>query len=354
MTSLRQSWIDHRRDNPKARTVHVAEALGVSEAELLFSRVGDDATLLRPDWQALLTGLPAVGPVMALTRNARVVHERIGPYETVKYTPHMVGVYGEHIDQRLIVGRWATAIAAPVETRRGVLQSIQVFDDAGTAVLKLYARPETDVHAWSALVDGLADPSPPESLQVTPATPSTDRPDGDIDVPALRDAWAAMTDTHQAHPLLREHRVGRLQAMRLLGTEWATPVDGDTLAELLERASSDAEPIMVFVGNTGSIQIHSGLVKRIVPLDDWLNVMDPDFNLHVRTTGLDSAWIVRKPTDRGLVWSFEAYDADGIVLLQLFGQRTEDRSQADSWHALLADLQVRHALSTDSQTPDDA
>jgi putative hemin transport protein len=39
---------------------------------------------------------------------------------------------------------------------------------------------------------------------------------------------------------------------------------------------------MVFVGSPGCIQIHSGPVKNIKVMNEWLNVLDPDFNLHVR------------------------------------------------------------------------
>lgn len=337
MTSLRSAWLDHLQAHPRARTLDVAQALGVSECELLFSRVGEDAVQLRPDWKTLLTGLPALGEVMALTRNANVVHESTGPFEKVEYRPHMAGVYGEHIDQRLIVARWAVAIAAPVENRNGVLQSLQIFDSAGSAVLKIYSRKGTDLDAWNALVDSLRqdEPALPE-LAPLPDHPDPD--DADIDAQGLRDAWAAMTDTHQVHPLLRRLGVGRQQALRLLGTEWAVPVRPEALEALITACAEESEPIMVFVGNTGSIQIFSGTVKRVVPMDTWFNIMDPAFNLHVRREGLKSAWVVRKPTDRGLVLSLEVFDEDQEMAVQLFGKRTEDRSQAPTWHARIEAL----------------
>lgn len=337
MTPLRQAWLDHLADHPKARTVQIADALGVTEAELLFARVGEDAIQLRSDWKALLGGLPAVGPVMCLTRNEHVVHESTGPFERVEVTPHMAGIYGTHIDQRLILARWALAIAAPVETRRGILQSLQIFDKAGTAVLKIYAREATNTEAWDALVKGLADPSPALPALAPIAGPEP-TPDDAVDVDGFRAAWAAMTDTHQVHPLLRRLGLGREQALRLVGPQWAVPVSPDALGTLLEGSAADEEPLMVFVGNTGSIQIFSGRVRRIVPLDGWLNVMDPTFNLHVRRDGLARAWVVRKPTDRGLVLSLEVFGEDGTLLVQLFGKRTEAQSQRPSWHARIEGL----------------
>ncbi len=344
MRPLRNAWLDKLAATPGMRTLDVARALEVSEAELLFSRVGDDATLLRPDWIALLNGLPALGRVMCLTRNAHVVHERDGAYERVEASFPMSGVYGRDIDQRLILSRWGFAIAAPVETRRGAMDSIQIFDTAGAAVLKIYAREQTDREAWAALVQALRAPEPPPALELKPLPKPAERADEDIDVDGLRGAWAAMRDTHDVHILLRRLGVGRVQALRLLGAEWAARVTRPCLQALLEGAAADAEPLMIFVGNTGCIQIHSGLIHRVVATNGWLNVLDPDFNLHAREAGLDAAWIVRKPTDRGLVWSLEVYDEDRSTLLQLFGKRTEAQSQRESWHERLAHLQARFSV----------
>ncbi len=340
MTPLRRRWLTYLDTHPRDRTLDVAQALGVSEAELLYSRVGEDATLLQSDWKALLEGLPAVGEVMCLTRNEHVVHERVGAYERVEVSPFMAGVYGEAIDQRLIVGRWGAAIATPVETRKGTLDSLQIFDTSGRAALKIYAQSGTNREAWVDLVERLREAEPPSSLTVEEVSEEVDQADDAIDREALGSAWAAMKDTHDVYPLLRRLKVGRLQALRLLGPEWAKEVEVRALRELLEGSSAYGEPLMIFVSNRGSIQIFSGDIHRVVAHEGWLNVLDPGFNLHIRESGIASAWIVRKPTERGLVWALEAYSAEGATLLQVFGTRTEAQSQRPSWHSRLGALEA--------------
>lgn len=86
---------------------------------------------------------------------------------------------------------------------------------------------------------------------------------------------------------------------------------------------------MVFVGNHGAIQIHSGLVHH-------LKVVGPWFNLHVREERLARAWIVRKPTDGGWVTSLELFDIDGRQVLQLLGVREPGQPESDSWRDILA------------------
>lgn len=71
--------------------------------------------------------------------------------------------------------------------------------------------------------------------------------------------------------------------------------------DLLGRASEYGVPIMVFVGNPGLIQIHTGPVRRIERMGPWLNVLDPDFNLHIREDRIGETWLVRKPGEPELV-----------------------------------------------------
>ena len=51
---------------------------------------------------------------------------------------------------------------------------------------------------------------------------------------------------------------------------------------MLEGAAAAELPVMIFVGNPGCVQIHSGPVRRIEVMGPWLNVLDPRFNLHLR------------------------------------------------------------------------
>ena len=78
---------------------------------------------------------------------------------------------------------------------------------------------------------------------------------------------------------------------------------------------------MVFVGNRHCIQIHSGPVQNLKWMDTWFNVLDPEFNLHLKTPGVTELWRVRKPSSDGVITSWEAFDAEGELVLQLFGAR---------------------------------
>jgi hypothetical protein len=74
---------------------------------------------------------------------------------------------------------------------------------------------------------------------------------------------------------------------------------------------------MSFVGNHGVIQIFSGEINRIIKMDEWLNIMDPRFNLHIKSESLAEVWVVRKPSVDGIVTSLECFDSKGELIVQI-------------------------------------
>jgi putative hemin transport protein len=106
----------------------------------------------------------------------------------------------------------------------------------------------------------------------------------------------------------------------------------------LLRASEQKIPIMVFVGNQGMLQIHSGVVNRVVQSQAWLNVLDDCFNLHLLLESVRSLWLVKKPTQNGYVTSIEAFDSQGELVVTFFGERELDSPELEVWRELTESL----------------
>jgi putative hemin transport protein len=339
---LRQAWQALKtQKQPRARDA--ANELGVSEGALIASLCGAEgdarAIRLRESQADIVKELPALGPVMALTRNEHCVHEKIGPYVNVSINPGTGLVLGEQIDLRIFPAHWRHAFAVYEETKEGLRRSIQVFDASGTAVHKVFQKPQTNVETFDTLVGAWKhDEQSPSFNALAPVPKRKDRPDSEIDVAGLRTHWKALQDTHDFFGLLREFDVGRVQALRLAGDELAYQVKGDALAQTLESAAADGTPVMVFVGNPGCIQIHTGPVKNLKRMGPWFNVLDPDFNLHLREDAIASAWAVFKPTRDGVVTSLELFDRDGFCFAQLFGARKPGKPELEAWRDIVASL----------------
>ncbi|MEZ4806759.1 MAG: ChuX/HutX family heme-like substrate-binding protein [Flavobacteriales bacterium] len=343
-TTLKQRWDELQRAHPMTRIRNAARMLGVSEVELLATRIGDGVTRLNNDHRGMLGEVHKLGRVMALTRNNDVVHERKGIYLNPTINPGPVGLFvGADIDLRIFWGPWASAFSVMEPGKDAPRYSLQFFGSDGEAIHKIYLLPESDAGAFHDIVERFRDAEQRESVEVKPwpAEPA-ERPDEEVDTEAFRAEWLAMKDTHDFYGMVRKHRLTRTQALRLAPSGgYAVPVSNDAMRAVLTSAADHGVPIMVFVGNKGMIQIHTGEVKKLMDVPEWFNVLDPDFNLHVREAAITSSWIVRKPTVDGIVTALECFDEKGEQIVQFFGKRKPGIPELKEWQELVADVEAR-------------
>ncbi len=344
MTHQPKSPADIRRlrlAKPEMRERDFARIHDITEAELLAAHVGAHVTRLDIDMAAMLEALPGLGEVMALTRNESAVHEKIGPYENVKYGAHASIVLGEQIDLRIFPKKWAHAFSVSKPTGEGDFRrSLQFFDAYGDAVHKVHMRPATHIEALDAFVARFTSANQSAGVTVVQRTANKPLVAPDAELPgALRDEWSRMTDTHQFVSILKRFNLSRHQAVNLIDRDYAWRLDLDGVPQMFAGAVARELPIMVFVGNDGCIQIHSGPVFEVKPMGPWLNVMDPTFHLHLRQDHITELWAVRKPTKDGHVTSLEAYGEDGELIIQFFGKRHEGHEELSGWRALVEGLQ---------------
>ena len=339
---LKAAWAKLRADDPKLRIRNAAEKLGVSEVELLATACGETVTRLAvEDWAEFLKELEPLGRVMALTRNDQFVHERKGVYQNAETgLPHnMALLVNADIDLRIFLNPWKTAFAVSEETPRGWQRSLQIFDASGTAIHKIYLIAESNVEAFEQIVEKYrsADQNRTQSVLPKPDR-ETEKPDEEIDAEGFRAAWSELKDTHDFFPLMRKFGVSRRQALRLADSEAAYEVAPKVLREILQKAADRKLPIMVFVGNHGIIQIHTGEVEKIFEHGEWFNVMDEAFNLHAKETEIAAAYVVKKPTDDGTVTSVEFFNQDGEEVALFFGKRKPGIPEIQQWRDLVAEL----------------
>ena len=341
INTLKQQWETLKTENPHLRIRNAADQLGVSEAELLATQTGDTVTRLRPEFAAILTEVEALGKVMGLTRNDECVHERKGVYLNPDFSSPHAGIFlGEDIDLRRFLGHWAKAYAVAEKSEHGDRKSLQFFGKDGLAIHKIYLTADSDAAAYDALVEKYkADDQGTEETVVEVPLNIDEKADADIDIAGFQAAWAGLKDTHEFFGMLRKFGVTRTQALRLApGENYAKKVEKEVVVKMLEGAAETKLPIMVFVGNRGNIQIHTGRVRKTMWHNDWFNVMDPDFNLHLDMSKIAQVWVVRKPTEDGEVTAIEVFNELGDIIVQFFGKRKPGIPELQEWKELVASL----------------
>ncbi|MHC8947424.1 hemin-degrading factor [Sphingobacterium hungaricum] len=333
-TTLKENYDTFKLENPKVRIRDAAKTLGVSEAELVATN--PDNILLNSDIEGMLKQIKDFGYVMALTRNEDAVHERKGTYTKATFNAHVGLVVNPDIDLRLFMYNWKYAFAVNENNRK----SIQFFDTRGEAIHKIYLTEKSDEQAYQLFIDQFkADPTSEISTDSNPKAVVKETPDNEIDVESFQKEWLGLTDTHNFFGILKKHTVSRRQSMRLAPANHAIQIPVADVEKLLNTISDSDAEIMIFIGNKNMIQIHTGKAKKIVRTGPWINILDEEFNMHLRDEAIESLWIVKKPTDLGLVHSVEAYDKEGNLIVQFFGKRKPNIPEREDWRGIIQTLE---------------
>jgi putative hemin transport protein len=340
-TPLKQAWTNLKEQEPKLRIRDAAKKLGVSEAELLATGIGENVIRLSEDFVEQLEKFPKLGRVMSLTRNEGCVLEHKGTFQKIEVHqagPQKIATVIGPIEQRVFFSGWKFGFAVVSETPRGPMFSLQYFDKAGDAVMKVFLQEDSDFDFSEELVKAHTHAEQSADLATETFEKAEYVSKDDLDFESFTSDWENMKDTHDFFGMLRKYKLNRLNAVEWIDDKWAYEVNRLSVRSVLETASDIKLPIMIFAGNKGNIQIHQGKVKTIKQLGDWLNVMDPEFNMHLNESVVDRAFVVHKNTTEGLVSALELFDAEGEMVAQFFGLRKPGIPQKPEWKAILDSL----------------
>jgi putative hemin transport protein len=327
-----------RIEHAKLRERDLADKLGITEAQLIAAHTGQGVTHIAPHPDNIIGIASQLGEVMALTRNISCVNEKVGHYGNYTSGAHAAMVLNDRIDLRLFPSHWCHAFMVEKATDTGTRRSLQVFDAAGDAVHKIFMRDEAKIAAWDAAKTALALPEQPTHLELAGRAPTEAAKSNPEKLDVLKSEWGKMTDTHQFMRLTSKLRMNRLGAYRIAGAPFVRPLATSAIDRMLNDVQAAGIEVMVFVGNRGCIQIHTGPIETLTPMGPWQNVMDPGFNLHLRPDHIAEVYAVDKPTQRGKAVSVEAFDADGGLIFQVFGVRKDDYDSRPAWREIVANL----------------
>ena len=95
---------------------------------------------------------------------------------------------------------------------------------------------------------------------------------------------------------------------------------------------------MIFVGNKGIVQIFSGKISNLKDHGPWFNILDENFNLHLKEKGIKQTWISKRPTSGGILHSVECFDENKELIIQFFAEGEHGGPEPESWTDLCKEL----------------
>ena len=335
--NIQEAWdaVEGKSDN-KLYPYQAAEQLGMSEAEFYLTRVGDSVTVINADVKTFLEAVARIGKLKVITRNPHAVHEKIGTMSKIQVDKMHALVLDKEIDLRIFPRSWKTAVAYTSVKDEQTTLSFHVFDSYGRSVFKVYPLENLDIA--EAVRDEIALPAPASfAVEALAASVPNDAPA--VDVETLEQDWLSITDPHQFMGVLRKHKLNRPQAYDVVADDLAYRVQSECIKPILEDVAEHEIPIMVFVGNDGCIQIHTGPVSNVKAHGPWMNVLDETFHLHVKEADIAYAYVVSKPAEKGRrVTSLECFNKDHDIIISIYGERKPGVDELQSWRDALQRL----------------
>jgi putative hemin transport protein len=339
-----------KAEKPETRPYDATKELGITEAELVAARI-DGETIFRLEGtqiENIMQRLKNLGEVTCITRNDSCVHERKGVYENLDFFNSGPGnrvrmglAVNPDIDTRLFMNNWGKVYAVTENARGQARKSVQFYGNDGLALHKIYLNNNSNEAEYNKLITEFASHNQSFNEVITPKAPMGRPPQADetADVAGFEAELANLKDTHDYFILLHKYNLTREQGFRLVSEKYAYKVANDSARKVLELAAASGLEIMVFVGNYGCIQIHTGGVQKLADMQGYFNVLDPKFNLHLNESKIASSYVSFKPTEDGVVTSLEILDEKGETIATFFGKRKPGIPELAEWRELVAKLE---------------
>ena len=320
---------------PRAR--EAAKKLKITEAEFVALSCGETCQLLNDSsFVDILKGLEVVGELMALTRNEAMVLESHGIYEGVVERHGHVIINTDKIDLRLRISDWKYGFSVNENDRH----SLQFFDAFGEATHKIYLTKKSNVDAYQTLINQHTTNGDFNDLTII-EKPVISIQKVEINTESFQKDWSELNDAHQVNNLLKKYNATRPQAYRHLG-DGAILLRNNGLRKMLEVASEKEIPLLMFVPNYASTQIHNGTVNKLMEMGPWFNVLDPSFNLHANIELVSETWLVIKQNDNTETFSMELFDEkqQPLMMIYLHPDAKQDKNIQQLWADTLQNLKL--------------
>lgn len=345
-TTLWQDYQEKKAQAPMLFPTEGAAALGVSEFELMLA--SPYSQYIGGHCKEVLKQFENFGQVESIVRNDLAVHEKTAPYNNLKLGDKMglaLNVGG--LDLRFFMWRWQHMLAVTDLSRTDKPSySIQFYDEQGSAIDKVYLRELTteNLARWQNMIQEQVNNIRAHELTLTPLTPLNQwdyKALTDEKGAELQQGWRDMSDVHQFHGLLQRLEIDRASSYYQAPEQMTQQLNIDAVEAIFEQARDAKCPIMIFVGNSGMVQIQTGTIQTLKRMGDWLNVLDKDhndFTLHLKDKALAQVWCVKRPTKDGIVTCIEGFDCHGTSVFSIFGQRIEGTPELNAWQTIVAKI----------------
>ncbi|MEO0453507.1 MAG: ChuX/HutX family heme-like substrate-binding protein [Verrucomicrobiota bacterium] len=326
-----------KESQPKITPIKLAAALKVTEAELTAAYTGEGPVIrLNTDREMQLHDLHALGQVLLVVRNTTCIHELVGNYPQARFYGGHALLAADSFMMHYDLTQWSYGFAV----EKNGMRNLEFFDQRGRAVHKVFTTDQTNFQSWNDWVSRYAaeKQSPIVEVERLEEIVPDDIDQREVSRDALCATWDTLTTSDDFQPMIDHLGLSSLEAIRLGGDAYAKRLSKDALGQFLNHSVQESLSIEATVCSSGTTQNYKGQIKQVTEFGDWLNVLDPHFNLHIDMKAVDSIWMVQKAKAKKPVTVIEVLNRDGKSVLELSESQPVQQPDSSVWKAVIESL----------------
>ena len=285
---LKLNWVNFQKNNPKIRIRDAAKSLGVSEADLLCTEIGNDVNYLKiDDTSKFIAEILKLDQIMMLTRNESVVHE-------LTVSPLEINFVGNCITDRhqLPLLEFNHTILKHVFYQKKIhaskeLRSFQIFSKNGKSCIKFFLKGPNENK-----FDELGNLYKANYNYTLLNEMSHSRPDSLISKNGLANDF---NNSSTNGSILKQK----------------------ALSIILKKCAKHQCPIEIEVFGIGVRQYYRGQIKKVVNFGPWENILDKEFNLHVLSNEIDKVLSKEIKISAKLHYIFDFFDNRADLVMRI-------------------------------------
>ena len=264
-SKIKLNIFNQKNDTAKMRNYDISREIKISEGELLSLKINSNLKYLDiPDQIQFFNDIKRLKKVMFLTRNDDIVHEKT-------IIPNKLDIISNENNILLTCespllkfndNLWEYAFSEYKITKNRELRSFQFFDKSGDSVLKIYLKSD-DVEKFND-ISIKYESSYSYQLQGT-CLPS-----------------------YNTNKSLKE--LVLLKKSININNTWNKKMfySKALFRKMLQYLSKNKNEVSLYIIGNKSVQYHVGIINKVVDFSSWLNVLDPNFNIHVKEKNISS------------------------------------------------------------------
>ena len=253
INQTKQKWnsLKSSKQNSMLRIRDAANILGVSEAELLSTNIGDSASYLKiHDFKQFINVIKNFSSLMILSRNDIAVHEIISSGEELVYNEESSTISSQYFSIKLKSDFFSHVFSEKLVSGKRQIRSFQFFDENGQATLKIYQKSHQN-DLYNKIVSD------------------------------YKSEYNYEFQKRQLETKIKSDFID--DYFDQFSSTIPKKISSKTLfRRILENFSSKSLTLEVKVFSERVIQTYYGKIKKVVDFKGWFNILDSSFNLHVQ------------------------------------------------------------------------